>query len=434
MVVATLAVLLGGCRSADGGWSSDARDHRGAVGETVVYTCEPGGRADAVWGTDVYTDDSSVCTAAVHAGLITFETGGDVEIEILAGQGSYCGSSHNGVTSRAWAAWYGSFRFPRARPWGDCEVTTCVPACGPGSTCVHLTDVDEHRCLDTCFSAAECTSGCCTGTSDGTSVCAPASYCGADAFCGGGSIGCGAWSCPVNGTCTPTGCGCAPSTQAVDCFGVPCDDGHCDGSTDFRCQATGPGPTCNGFDVRSAPFGPSPRYCGPPTVAVTEIMTEINAFWTSSMVSCQCGADAPQCVGNAFVDPSAPGYIYYDPNQLWRLHSAAGSSIGAAWFLAHEAGHNVQIQLGLRWSSDKGRELGADCLAGYFLAFEHCRGIYDMSEGMTAINAICVASDPVMYGWFEPNAHGTCSERTAAVERGVQSYFAGALPAVACTF
>ena len=48
----------------------------------------PGRRQPAtIYGTDVYTDDSSVCTAAVHDGKITIADGGTVTVEIRPGAG-----------------------------------------------------------------------------------------------------------------------------------------------------------------------------------------------------------------------------------------------------------------------------------------------------------------------------------------------------------
>lgn len=61
-----------------------------------------------LYGTDVYTDDSGICAAAVHAGKITFESGGTVTIETVAGQQEYKGSTRNGVTSATWT--HGSLR------------------------------------------------------------------------------------------------------------------------------------------------------------------------------------------------------------------------------------------------------------------------------------------------------------------------------------
>jgi hypothetical protein len=89
-------------------WDSDASAHRGEVGRRYTYQCPGGGSARSVWGTGVYSDDSSICTAAVHAGAIGFG-GGRVVIEIRPGQSSYSASERNGVSSGEWGAWDGSF-------------------------------------------------------------------------------------------------------------------------------------------------------------------------------------------------------------------------------------------------------------------------------------------------------------------------------------
>jgi LCCL domain len=94
-------------------WSYSPQEHRGNVGQRYAYTCPQGGTPGRVWGTDVYTDDSSLCTAAVHAGQITLAGGGTVVIEMLAGQGAYAGSTRNGVTTLEYGGWPGSFRFVR---------------------------------------------------------------------------------------------------------------------------------------------------------------------------------------------------------------------------------------------------------------------------------------------------------------------------------
>jgi hypothetical protein len=91
------------------GWTADAVAFRGQNGAHYVYTCPFYGTADSIWGTDVYTDDSSVCTAAVHAGLITLAGGGSVTIEIRPGQSSYTGSTRNGITSSSYPSWGGSY-------------------------------------------------------------------------------------------------------------------------------------------------------------------------------------------------------------------------------------------------------------------------------------------------------------------------------------
>ena len=89
-------------------------EFRGKNGMRIRFTCPPAGKhAGYVWGSDIYTDDSMVCQAAVHAGLITFARGGTVTLEIRPGMSSYQSSSRNGITSGEYGAFGGSFVFVR---------------------------------------------------------------------------------------------------------------------------------------------------------------------------------------------------------------------------------------------------------------------------------------------------------------------------------
>ena len=84
-------------------WTTDAQMHRAQIGQRFAYQCPPNPTQSAVgtvWGAEVYTDDSSVCTAAVHAGRISFARGGTVTIEMRPGQASYRGTDWNGVVSQ----------------------------------------------------------------------------------------------------------------------------------------------------------------------------------------------------------------------------------------------------------------------------------------------------------------------------------------------
>lgn len=96
-------------------WSTGTGAWRGQWGRREVLFCPPGGAAEPVWGTDVYTDDSSVCTAAIHAGLLeSTEVGGRVMIEVRPDISQYLGSTRNGVTSGDWMdVWPSSFIFIR---------------------------------------------------------------------------------------------------------------------------------------------------------------------------------------------------------------------------------------------------------------------------------------------------------------------------------
>ncbi len=97
-------------------WSSSATRYRAQLGESIQYQCSPGGRARSVWGSGPYTADSSVCTAAVHAGLISFSKGGTVTITISKGQHRYTGSRGHGVKTSSFGHYGGSFYFKAATP------------------------------------------------------------------------------------------------------------------------------------------------------------------------------------------------------------------------------------------------------------------------------------------------------------------------------
>jgi len=112
----TEAPSEGGSAEVLDAWRRNATELRDRVGEQVEIECPPGGELGAVWGSNVYTDDSSICSAAVHVGLITVAEGGDVTIEILEGQEEYVGMESNGVESQDFGPYAGSFSFPDAEP------------------------------------------------------------------------------------------------------------------------------------------------------------------------------------------------------------------------------------------------------------------------------------------------------------------------------
>lgn len=100
-------------RDREAQWTDTAVAHRGEIDAEITFRCPPGGTAHTVWGTDVYTDDSSVCTAAVHAGRLTMAGGGTVRIQIGPGKEAFAGSTRHGVASSDYGPWEGSFSFVR---------------------------------------------------------------------------------------------------------------------------------------------------------------------------------------------------------------------------------------------------------------------------------------------------------------------------------
>jgi hypothetical protein len=79
------------------------------------FTCTCSGEAarrssGTVWGTDVYTDDSDLCRAALHAGAIGAD-GGAITVARSEGRAFYVGSSRNGVASNDYGSYDASIAF-----------------------------------------------------------------------------------------------------------------------------------------------------------------------------------------------------------------------------------------------------------------------------------------------------------------------------------
>lgn len=88
--------------------SSLGRDFVSETQPMTVISCPADCDQGSVWGTDIYTDDSSICTAALHASVID-ASGGPVQIEWQSGQDSYLGSERNGVSTYDYGSWGASF-------------------------------------------------------------------------------------------------------------------------------------------------------------------------------------------------------------------------------------------------------------------------------------------------------------------------------------
>ena len=104
-----------GDRPIMGDWNTKAAEFRGRNGERITFSFPGHGEFGSVWGTGLYTDDSSIATAAVHEGLLNPEFGGVVTIEIRPGASSYRGSHRNGVRTTDFGPWQGSFVFVEHR-------------------------------------------------------------------------------------------------------------------------------------------------------------------------------------------------------------------------------------------------------------------------------------------------------------------------------
>jgi len=84
---------------------------RGLNGERFRFRCPPGKAVSGqVTGSGPYTDGSSICAAAVHAGAIRAASGGLVTIEVRPGAAHYRAALMHYVQSEAYDQfWSGSF-------------------------------------------------------------------------------------------------------------------------------------------------------------------------------------------------------------------------------------------------------------------------------------------------------------------------------------
>jgi hypothetical protein len=128
-------------------WTADAQAHRGEDGEQFDQDCPAGGEADTIWGVELYTDDSSICTAAVHVGLLSFDEGGTVTYEIAPGEDRYESGIANEITSMSYGSWDGSFLFPDAPPGtGEFQPGVDSWAVTPLGRALAEGDSYEHQC------------------------------------------------------------------------------------------------------------------------------------------------------------------------------------------------------------------------------------------------------------------------------------------------
>jgi hypothetical protein len=68
------------------------------IGKTFVYKVT-GAVVGTVWGTNVYTADSTLAAAAVHAGLLKVGQTGIIKVKMIPSPNNYVGSTQNGVMS-----------------------------------------------------------------------------------------------------------------------------------------------------------------------------------------------------------------------------------------------------------------------------------------------------------------------------------------------
>lgn len=79
--------------------------------DEATCSCLPASMRGSVYGTGVYTTDSSICNAALHAGAVG-PKGGKVKVKSAPGCDAYKGTKANGVSTSKWGKYQASFYFP----------------------------------------------------------------------------------------------------------------------------------------------------------------------------------------------------------------------------------------------------------------------------------------------------------------------------------
>ncbi len=226
------------------------------VGLVLGCWCDPSAMKGSVWGSDPYTNDSSICAAALHSGAVSAE-GGPVVVQVAPGADKYTGSDANGVKSSDYGSWRASITFAEM-------ATSIFGTGGGGQSLLTCPSAANKFAGDTTEMSCECPMGSMAGTvwgtgvyTDDSSVCAAALHAGVIGKDGGavsivfggrvesfeGSVAngitskpYGAWNrtftfagaaeaCPSAATEIPSGtteatCSCAPSATGGTVWGT----------------------------------------------------------------------------------------------------------------------------------------------------------------------------------------------------------------------
>ncbi|MEA3212007.1 MAG: hypothetical protein QOE70_5064 [Chthoniobacter sp.] len=96
----------------------------------ILFFRVTGAPHGSLYGTDVYTSDSTLATAAVHAGVLRVGQTGIVKVTTIPSHQGYAGSTRNGITSSSW----GSYPGFRVEALGDEDQDLNDGATGDAST------------------------------------------------------------------------------------------------------------------------------------------------------------------------------------------------------------------------------------------------------------------------------------------------------------
>jgi hypothetical protein len=102
---------------AQGLLAADAPENMVALGQQVgqsFYFRVRGEKRGSVWGTDVYTGDSSLAAAALHAGLVGEGEAAVLKVTVVAPLQQDQGSTRHGVSSQSYGPYGSAYRLALA--------------------------------------------------------------------------------------------------------------------------------------------------------------------------------------------------------------------------------------------------------------------------------------------------------------------------------
>ncbi|MGF1582343.1 MAG: LCCL domain-containing protein, partial [Gemmataceae bacterium] len=90
------------------------RPNQHPIGQTLAFRVTgPPPKTAGAWGTTVYTLDSRLAVAAVHAGVLESGQTATVRVIVLGPQPAFQASNQNGITSSPYGAYPGYQILPR---------------------------------------------------------------------------------------------------------------------------------------------------------------------------------------------------------------------------------------------------------------------------------------------------------------------------------
>jgi hypothetical protein len=80
-------------------------------GKILSFTVTGAAVGGSVWGTDVYTTDSRLAIAAVHAGVLKVGETGVVRVKVIASPPAFAGSSRHGIMTSPYGRYRAAYQF-----------------------------------------------------------------------------------------------------------------------------------------------------------------------------------------------------------------------------------------------------------------------------------------------------------------------------------